>query len=274
MPVPRKSQTFTTVEVFCIAPNLVEMKNISKSFGLVHALKDVNFNVGYGQIRGLVGDNGAGKTTLIEILAGMLKADSGEIFFEGRRLGKHDPMLAKKMGIETIHQRGNILEPLSVTRNIFMGREMKRLFWMQMKEMAQESEDALARIGVHFSASSPVANLSGGERKSVAIARALYFNSKLIMMDEPTNDLSITESERLIDMTRALVKQKGVSVIWISHNVYDVYRCCDNIKLLDRGREIADYKPSEISFDELRERMIETVRSRLSAHHASAPPSL
>lgn len=244
---------------------LVEMKNIWKSYGEVQALQGVNFDVRYNEIRGLVGDNGAGKSTLIKTLIGIEDFSSGEIYFEGKKLQNINANLARKIGIETIHQRGNALEHLSVFRNIFINREIKKkLFWIDIKKMVEESKKALRNIRLQFDVFKNINELSGGERKGIAIARALYFKSKLIIMDEPTNDLSVTEAEKLIQISQKL-KEEGISIIWISHNILDVYRVCDRIKLIDRGKDIADYEKEKITLDELREKIISAVRWRTSA---------
>jgi simple sugar transport system ATP-binding protein len=244
---------------------LVEMKNIWKSYGEVQALRGVNFDVRYNEIRGLVGDNGAGKSTLIKTLIGIEDFSSGEIYFEGKKLQNINANLARKIGIETIHQRGNALEHLSVFRNIFINREIKKkLFWIDIKKMVEESKKALRNIRLQFDVFKNINELSGGERKGIAIARALYFKSKLIIMDEPTNDLSVTEAEKLIQISQKL-KEEEISIIWISHNILDVYRVCDRIKLIDRGKDIADYEKEKITVDELREKIISAVRWRTSA---------
>lgn len=244
---------------------LVEMKNIRKSYGEVQALQGVNFDVRYNEIRGLVGDNGAGKSTLIKTLIGIEDFSSGEIYFEGKKLQNINANLARKIGIETIHQRGNALEHLSVFRNIFINREIKKkLFWIDIKKMVEESKKALRNIRLQFDVFKNINELSGGERKGIAIARALYFKSKLIIMDEPTNDLSVTEAEKLIQISQKL-KEEEISIIWISHNILDVYRVCDRIKLIDRGKDIADYEKEKITVDELREKIISAVRWRTSA---------
>jgi simple sugar transport system ATP-binding protein len=244
---------------------LVEMKNIWKSYGEVQALRGVNFDVRYNEIRGLVGDNGAGKSTLIKTLIGIEDFSSGEIYFEGKKLQNINANLARKIGIETIHQRGNALEHLSVFRNIFINREIKKkLFWIDIKKMVEESKKALRNIRLQFDVFKNINELSGGERKGIAIARALYFKSKLIIMDEPTNDLSVTEAEKLIQISQKL-KEEEISIIWISHNILDVYRVCDRIKLIDRGKDIADYEKEKITLDELREKIISAVRWRTSA---------
>jgi len=244
---------------------LVEMKNIWKSYGEVQALGGVNFDVRYNEIRGLVGDNGAGKSTLIKTLIGIEDFSSGEIYFEGKKLQNINANLARKIGIETIHQRGNALEHLSVFRNIFINREIKKkLFWIDIKKMVEESKKALRNIRLQFDVFKNINELSGGERKGIAIARALYFKSKLIIMDEPTNDLSVTEAEKLIQISQKL-KEEEISIIWISHNILDVYRVCDRIKLIDRGKDIADYEKEKITLDELREKIISAVRWRTSA---------
>lgn len=238
---------------------LVEMKNIWKSYGRVQALRGVNFDVRYNEIRGLVGDNGAGKSTLVKTLIGIEDFNSGEIYFEGKKLQNINANFTQEIGIECIHQKGNVLEHLCVFRNIFINREIKKkLFWIDIKKMAEESKKTLRNIGLQFDVFKSISDLSGGERKGVAIARALYFKSKLIIMDEPTNDLSVTEVEKLVQISQKL-KEEGISIIWISHNILDVYRVCDRIKLIDRGKDMADYEKGEITLDELREEMINVV---------------
>lgn len=241
--------------------NLVEMVNIHKWFSGVCALRGVDFSVGYGEVVGLVGDNGAGKSTLIKILSGVYPPDEGKIYFEGKERHFSSPREARALGIETIYQEAAMVPKMSVMRNIFMGRELPRfrigpLAYLDIPKMEKESMEALERVDLRLrSPHASVDELSGGQRQGVAIARAMYFKSKLVILDEPTNNLSVKESERVLEFVRELKKQ-GISSIFISHNLYHVYPVADRIVVLSHGEKIGDSRKEETSVEEITKLMV------------------
>jgi len=233
---------------------LVRMVNIHKWFGKVYALKGVDFTVNKAEVVGLVGDNGAGKSTLIKILSGVYKPDRGEIYFEGRRVSFASPADARRLGIETVYQDQALAPDLSILRNIFMGRELTTSFgFLDLRKMMIESRKALETLGLRVrSPTETVGILSGGERQGVAIARALYFKAKLVILDEPTAALSIKETQKVLDFVKRL-KEEGISVIFITHNLYHVYEVADRFVVLFRGTKVADVPKSQTSIDMLSE---------------------
>jgi simple sugar transport system ATP-binding protein len=232
--------------------DLVNMVNIHKWFGSLHALKGVNFTVGRKEVVGLVGDNGAGKSTLIKILSGYYKPNYGEIWFEGRKVNFNSPREARRLGIETVYQDQALAPHLSVARNVFLGREItKSMGFVNAKKIKKESMEALKRIGLDLrSADLPINFLSGGERQGVALARALHFGAKLIILDEPTAALSIKESQKVLEFVKS-VRDEGLSVIFVTHNLYHVYPIADRFVVLSRGEKVADVMKEETSIDEL-----------------------
>lgn len=234
---------------------LVEMRDIWKSFGRVTALRGVNFEVHRGEVVGLVGDNGAGKSTLIKILSGVFPPDKGHILWEGKEINIRSPRHAMDLGIETIHQSGALIEAMSVKRNVFLGRELtKRFLGMRLLDLQRMREEALqcvTQVGLSLrSADIPVAALSGGQRQAVAIGTAIYHKQKLLILDEPTNNLSVRESKRVLEMTKRL-RDEGISCILISHNMHDVYPVSDRIYVLRHGEVLGVWSQEEISVEKL-----------------------
>jgi len=241
---------------------LVEMKNIWKSFGDVIALKGVDFYVKFNEVVGLVGDNGAGKSTLIKILTGVYPPDKGEIYINGEKIDikRYSVKKAREMGIETVYQERALAEQQALWRNIFMGREMTNRFGsLKIKEMKQETNKLLRWIGFTSPAISSeltiVRNLSGGEKQGVAIARALYFKANLIILDEPTIGLSLTETEKVLNFVKK-IKEEGKSCIFISHNIYHVYPIADRFVILDKGKNVGEYYKKDVTL----ERIVEELR--------------
>lgn len=240
---------------------LVQMINISKNFGTVQALKNVDFDVHHREVMGLVGDNGAGKSTLIKILTGVFPPDTGEIYFEGKRVVIRSPKEARAMGIETVYQDLALIPLMSVSRNFFLGREPVACFgpfrFLDKRKMDRVVLDVLSQIGISVrSPDEPVAVLSGGERQSVAIGRALHFGAKLLILDEPTSALSVRETHKVLDYILE-AKKRGLSIIFITHNIYHVYSVADRITILEHGRKVATLQKSEVTAEEV----IEIVRS-------------
>jgi simple sugar transport system ATP-binding protein len=236
---------------------LVKLVNIHKWFGRVCALEGVNLSADYNEIVGLVGDNGAGKSTLIKILSGVYSPNKGEIRWEGKKINFSSPKEAIKLGIETIHQEAALVDKMNIMRNIFIGREPVIRFgpmgWLNMKRMASESMKALEGVALYLrSPQALVEELSGGQRQGVAIARAMYFKTKLLVLDEPTNNLSVKESKRILRFVTEL-KDQGISSVFITHNLYHVYPIADRIVVLSHGKKVGEFKKEETSIDDLTE---------------------
>ncbi len=237
---------------------LVKMVGIKKSFGTVQALKGIDFDVDYGEIVGLVGDNGAGKSTLIKILTGVFPPNEGDIFFEGRKETIDSPKKARDLGIETVYQNLALIELMSISRNFFLGREIFNRFAnlipiLNMRRMNQITETSLKDMGIAIrSVEETVSTLSGGERQSVAIGRAVHFGAKLLILDEPTAALSVRESRRVLDHVIE-AKEEGVSVIFITHNIYHVYSVADRLTVLERGVKVGDFKKETVTPEDIME---------------------
>ncbi len=235
---------------------LIETRGLHKWYSGVHALKNVNFRVDKGEVVGLVGDNGAGKTTLIKILSGVHRPDSGEVLMEGRKIDIDTPKTAMKLGIETIYQTNSMVPTMSIARNLFIGREPLSLSlfgvgFMDHAKMRHDSVRAIADVDLHLrSPDALVGELSGGQRQGVAIARAMYFKSKLLILDEPTNHLSVKETNKVIGFAKGL-KAQGVTGVFISHNMHHVFQSCDRVVAMARGEIVYDRPVSESSIDEV-----------------------
>lgn len=231
---------------------LLRMTNISKYFGRIQALSKVNFEVDYKEIVGLLGDNGAGKSTLVKIITGVHQPDEGEIYFEGKKVRIRSPRDAQRLGIEAVYQEATLVNVMNIARNFFLGREPTKWgFFLDKRKMNKESVETLARIGVNIcSPRREVSLLSGGERQSICIGRALYFQAKLVIFDEPTAALSVKETEYVLQYIRSL-KERGISVVVITHNIYHIYDIADRFVILDRGRKIGEFSRVEITPQEI-----------------------
>jgi len=238
---------------------ILEMKNISKRFGEVQALRQVNFAVARNEVVGLVGDNGAGKSTLIKIVTGYHKQDSGEVYFNRQKVEGLSVAEARQLGIETVYQERALADLQTLWRNIFMGREMTtRLGFLDVDGMKQETDKlmvgSMGYTSVAVAPDSVVRTLSGGEKQGVAIVRALYFNAELIILDEPTMGLSLSETRKLLEFVR-VIKEAGKSCIFIDHNVFHVYSVADRIVVLDRGAVAGEFLTKDITLDQLMDKM-------------------
>ena len=237
---------------------LIDAKGLHKWYSGVHALKNVDFQVFKGEVVGLVGDNGAGKTTLIKILSGVHPPDGGEIRIEGRKVDIVTPRQAMSLGIETIYQTNSMVPTMSIARNLFVGREPLKISafgfgFMDQTRMRRDSVKAIADVDLHLrSPDALVGELSGGQRQGVAIARAMYFKSKVLILDEPTNHLSVKETNKVIGFVKAL-KNQGITGIFISHNMYHVFQSCDRVVAMARGEVVFNKPVSETSIDEVHE---------------------
>lgn len=233
---------------------LLRMTGINKYFGKVHALEDIDFKINEAENVGLVGDNGAGKSTLIKIISGYHRAEKGQIYFEGKEVRISSPKDSRALGIETVYQEQALAPDLSISRNIFMGREpATALGFLRKRVMDEESMDALKSMGLHLrSPNINISTLSGGERQGVAIARAFYFEAKLVILDEPTMALSVKEVREVFNFVNQL-KRKGISVIFITHNLHHVFTISDRIVVLSHGKKLVDIKKEDTNVDELSE---------------------
>ena len=244
--------------------NIVELKDVTKKFAGVTALKDVNLSVQKGEVVGLIGDNGAGKSTLIKTLVGVHAPDSGSIKIQGELVEKWNALRAREAGIETVFQDKALCPQQSIVWNIFMGKELTYPFgFVRQKEQIEIANRLIREIGFTselIDAESPVGNLSGGERQGVAIARAIYNEAELIVLDEPTNNLSLNETQKVFDFI-ANVKETGRSVLFIGHNIYHVYDISDRFVILDRGEVIHKLDKREVaSAEDLMKIMRDTIK--------------
>ena len=247
--------------------NLVSMRGIVKDFGTIEAVRGIDLEIGKNEIVGLLGDNGAGKSTLIKILTGVYPPTQGEIFWKGEKLVNYDVKKARDLGIETVFQDRALCEQQTIWRNIFMGREITNIFgFLNIKKMREETVSLMRNImGFTSTAIEPdniVGLMSGGERQGVAISRALYFNSDLIILDEPTTGLSLAETQKVLGFVKK-IKNEGKSAIFISHNIYHVYPVVDRIVLVDRGKVEYNYNKNEITLDALINSMYEVAGHEL-----------
>jgi simple sugar transport system ATP-binding protein len=236
---------------------LVRMEHINKFFGRVQALNDVTLSVRRNEIIGLLGDNGAGKSTLIKILSGALRADSGDIYMHGKKVDIRNTTDAIAQGIETIYQDSALVTQLSIARNLFLGREPLKgprfLDRLDQNAMNEVAHDLLKRVGItkEIPPTTPISALSGGERQAVAIARAMHFDSDLIILDEPTNNLGVDETKGVLRFVRS-ARDSGHSCIFIAHNIYHVFQVVDRIIVLRRGKKVADdIDPKKTTIEEV-----------------------
>jgi simple sugar transport system ATP-binding protein len=238
----------------------LELRNVSKSFGEVRALEDINFQLGRNEVVGLLGDNGAGKSTLIKIITGYYRPTSGEIYFNGQRVDHLTVSKARKLGVETVYQERALAELQTLWRNIFLGRELKnRWGLLDVIKMKQETYQLMNQsMGFTSSAVNPnsrVGTFSGGEKQGVAIVRALYFDAEIIILDEPTMGLSLKETAKLTNFVND-IKKAGKSAIFIDHNILHVYNVADRVVVIDRGRVAGQFMTRDISLDKLMDKMI------------------
>ena len=243
---------------------LIELNKVTKKFGGITALNKASLHVDVGEVVGLIGDNGAGKSTLIKTLVGVDFPDEGDIIIRGKKVSSWSALKAREAGIETVFQDRALCPQQSIVWNIFMGKELTYPFgFIREKEQIREANRLIREIGFTsklIDAESPVGNLSGGERQGVAIARAIYNNAELIILDEPTNALSLNETQKVFEFVRN-VKKSNRSVLFIGHNIFHVYDISDRFVILDRGEVVHNFSKTEISSpEELMKIMRDTVR--------------
>jgi D-xylose transport system ATP-binding protein len=232
---------------------ILELRGVSKAFGAVQALYEVDFHVAAGEVMALVGDNGAGKSTLIKCIAGIYSSDSGEILYNGEPVAIHGPKDAAKLGIEVVYQDLALADNLDVVQNMFLGREetagFRRLDEVKMERRAKETLKTLSVTTIQ-SVRQTVAGLSGGQRQSVAVAKAVMWNSKVVILDEPTAALGVAQTRQVLDLVRRLGEQ-GLAVVLVSHNLHDVFEVADSITVLRLGQNVSVYKTKETTQTEV-----------------------
>jgi simple sugar transport system ATP-binding protein len=243
------------MEEYCL-----ELRNVTKKFGEVHALENVNFQLKRNEVVGLLGDNGAGKSTLIKIITGYYQPTSGEVWFNGKKVENLTVPKARQLGVETVYQERALAELQTLWRNIFLGREIaNRWGFLDVMKMRQETHRLMTQsMGFTSKAVNPqsrVGTFSGGEKQGVAIVRALYFDAEIIILDEPTMGLSLKETAKLVNFVQN-IKMAGKSAIFIDHNVLHVYNVADRVVVIDRGMVAGEFLPKDISLDKLMENMV------------------
>jgi simple sugar transport system ATP-binding protein len=243
---------------------LIQLHNVFKTFGHVSALNGVDFHVGYNEIVGLVGDNGAGKSTLIKILSGVHAPDKGQIYFRGKELKGYSASRSRDIGIETVYQEKALVEQQSLWRNIFLGREITNaLGFLNIKKQKAEAARIIKEIGFTAEGLSPesiVETLSGGEKEGVAISRVIHFQAELVILDEPTVGLSLSEVQKVLDFV-GQIKKRGKACVLITHNLYHVFPAADRLVILDRGKIAGEFTKKDITVEYLMDKLYSVAKS-------------
>ena len=252
---------------------LLELHGISKSFGSVQALSEVDFEVRPGEVMALVGDNGAGKSTLIKCVAGTHSPDDGEIVVDGETVHIHGPKDAAKLGIEVVYQDLALCDNLDVVQNMYLGREARDWLY-RLKEPVMEAKTAetmksLAVTTIR-SIRQPVATLSGGQRQSVAVARAVMWNSRLVILDEPTAALGVAQTQQVLELVKRLADQ-GLAVVLISHNLHDIFEVAHRITVLRLGRNVGVYERDKVTQNEVVHAITAGVPTKVAGIPSTAP---
>ena len=252
-------------------PPLVRMRRIEKNFGAVRALRGTDLDLWPSEVLGLVGDNAAGKSTLMKILTGAHRPDSGEVFFEGKAVSFNSPQDSRALGIEMIYQNLALAQNLDVVANVFLGRERMRtvipglISWLDEARMEQDTRNLLERLRINIaSVRTNVERMSGGQQQAVAIARAVAFQARVVIMDEPTASLAVKEVGKVLDLIRQL-RESSVSVIVISHRLQDVFTVCDRVMVLRNGERVAERTIADITMDEAVKYIVGAEDGNLSA---------
>jgi simple sugar transport system ATP-binding protein len=239
-----------------MAEPMLQVRQLTKRFGGLTAVDQVDMDVYPGEVVGLLGDNGAGKSTLIKMVSGVYHPDGGQIFFQGKEVKMGSPMDALELGIETLYQDLALAENLNVYSNIFLGREQTKPFLgfirvLDHAAMHEESEKVLKRLEIEIpSLKSQIKTLSGGQRQAVAIGRSIYWNAKMLIMDEPTAALGVQEQRKVLDLVRVL-RSQNIPIIVISHQLYDIFSVTDRLVIMRRGKKVAERLTKETTPDEV-----------------------
>ena len=241
--------------------NLLELHNISKSFGALTALRNLSFHIGEGEVVGLLGDNGAGKSTTVNLISGIHKPTDGYLSVDGKKTLFTCRSDSADAGIETIYQHTALVDSLSITRNIFMGRELTDRFGFlkqaEMRDIAMEVLQNAVHISGIDSPDTLVGNLSGGQKQAVAIARAVYFKKRVLLLDEPTSALSVRETEALLNQVLKL-KAENVSSVLVTHNIYHAYQVCDRFVIMSHGTKVFDVARGDTTINQLTDYVVLT----------------
>jgi D-xylose transport system ATP-binding protein len=251
---------------------VLELRGVSKHFGAVVALHEVDFHVSAGEVMALVGDNGAGKSTLIKCVAGIHPIDGGEILFDGQPVNIHGPKDAAKLGIEVVYQDLALADNLDVVQNMFLGREETQSFArLDETNMEKRASDTLKSLSVTTirSVRQTVAGLSGGQRQSVAVAKAVMWNSRVVILDEPTAALGVAQTRQVLELVKRLGEQ-GLAVVLISHNLHDIFEVADNITVLRLGQNVAEFKRTETTQQKVVEAITAGTLSKVPGQEAVA----
>jgi D-xylose transport system ATP-binding protein len=250
---------------------ILEIKGLNKSFGPVHVLHDVDLTVRAGEVTALVGDNGAGKSTLVKCVAGIYGHDSGTVTFQGNEVHIRGPKDAAQLGIEVVYQDLALADNLDIVQNMFLGRERGSQWMLDEAAMEKAARETLASLSVRTvkSVRTSVASLSGGQRQTVAIAKAVLWNSKVVLLDEPTAALGVAQTRQVLELVKRLGEQ-GLAVILISHNLHDIFEVADDITVLRLGQNVAEYKRTETNQQQVVEAITAGALSKVPGQEAVA----
>jgi D-xylose transport system ATP-binding protein len=252
---------------------LLDIRGLSKTFGSVQALTDVDFEVRPGEVMALVGDNGAGKSTLIKCVAGIHGYDSGDIYFDGKHVSIHGPKDAARLGIEVVYQDLALCDNLDVVQNMYLGRETHDVFYrLNEPAMEQRTAETLKSLAVTTirSIRRPVASLSGGQRQSVAVAKAVQWNSRLVILDEPTAALGVAQTRQVLELVKRLAN-RGLAVVLISHNLNDIFEVATRITVLRLGRDVGVYEREKTTQQEVVQAITAGIPTKAAGIAESAP---
>jgi ABC-type sugar transport system ATPase subunit len=251
--------------------DILRVEHISKNYGAVTALTDINLRLGRGEVLGLIGDNGAGKSTLLKILCGFQPPSSGQILLEGQEVRFKSVVHARSLGIDAVYQDLALIPQLTVFENMFLNREKVTWPLLNSRAMRREAQQHLAEIGVRIpNISTPVARLSGGQRQAIAVARSVFSNPKILLLDEPLAAMGVKEGSLILDLITQLKEQGNVSIIIIAHNYGQVLEVCDRVNLIQDGKITLDKRSAETSADELTEIVVAEYRKALADRRLEA----
>ncbi len=246
---------------------LIKMVNIHKWFGKIYALKNVDFEIYDGEVVGIIGENGAGKSTLIKIISGVLKQDKGEIYFRNKKIENLNVKKARELGIETVFQEQALIDCFDVGRNIFLTREpvvnIGFLKLINYNRMYSEAEKPLRLLGLNLSPKQEVQYCSGGERQGVAIARAMQFKAKLVILDEPTRNLSIQGVLQVREFIKRL-KNTGIAVIFITHDIHHIFSLADRFVVIARGEKVLEIEKKDSTIEDIEKVLVDVSSSKMN----------
>ena len=251
--------------------DILRVEHISKNYGAVTALTDINLRLAKGEVLGLIGDNGAGKSTLLKILCGFQPQSSGRIVLEGQEVRFKSVDHARSLGIDAVYQDLALVPQLSVFQNMFLNREKVNWLLLNSRAMRKEAQEHLEEIGVRIpDINAPVARLSGGQRQAIAVARSVFSNPKILLLDEPLAAMGVKEGSLILDLIMQLKEQGNISIIIIAHNYGQVLEVCDRVNLIQDGKITFDKRSDETSADELTEMVVAEYRKALQERRRAA----